>query len=62
MGEGPQGREDTPEPPDPPAQAGRQGEDHREGPPGYDFDEQAEIERLRRERAESTGEGDADES
>ena len=26
------------------------GEDHREGPPGYDLDEQAAIERLEDER------------
>jgi len=26
------------------------GEDHRDGPPGYDLDEQAAIERLERER------------
>ena len=27
------------------------GEDHREGPPGYDLDEQEAIEELERERA-----------
>ena len=27
------------------------GEDHREGPPGYDLDEQKAIEELERERA-----------
>jgi hypothetical protein len=26
------------------------GEDHREGPPGYDLDEQAAIEELEKER------------
>lgn len=29
-----------------------EGEDHREGPPGYDLDEQAAIEELERERGE----------
>lgn len=28
------------------------GEDHREGPPGYDLDEQEAIEELKREREE----------
>jgi hypothetical protein len=31
-----------------------EGEDHREDPPGYDLDEQAAIEQLKRERG---GEG-----
>jgi hypothetical protein len=30
-------------------------EDHREGPPGYDLDEQAAIERLAREREGEAG-------
>jgi hypothetical protein len=29
---------------------GSEGEDHREGPPGYDLDEQAAIEELEREQ------------
>ena len=29
---------------------GDQGEDHREGPPGYDLDEQKAIEELQSER------------
>jgi len=36
--------------------AGDEGEDHREGPPGYDFDEQAAIEELEREQGKSPGE------
>ena len=32
------------------------GEDHREGPPGYDLDEQEAIERLERERESGSGE------
>ena len=36
--------------------AGSEGEDHREGPPGYDLDEQAAIEELEREQGSSTGE------
>lgn len=36
--------------------AGDEGEDHREGPPGYDFDEQGAIEELEREQGKSPGE------
>ena len=32
------------------------GEDHREGPPGYDLDEQEAIERLERERESGSSE------
>lgn len=39
------------EPQQPPAPGtGDPGEDHREGQPGYDLDEQAAIEELERER------------
>ena len=31
------------------------GEDHRDGPPGYDLDEQEAIEELQEERAEDDG-------
>jgi hypothetical protein len=31
------------------------GEDHREGPPGYDLDEQEAIEELERERESGGG-------
>ena len=34
------------------SEPGHEGEDHREGPPGYDLDEQAAIEELERERDE----------
>lgn len=45
---------DTPE--DRPDDATREdlGEDHREGAPGYDLDEQQAIEELERERAEKS--------
>ena len=33
-----------------------QGEDHREGPPGYDLDEQKAIEDLEREEREESEE------
>jgi hypothetical protein len=36
-----------------PAPGGSEGEDHREGPPGYDLDEQAAIEELEREEGKS---------
>ena len=39
----------APEPPE------DMGEDHREGPPGYDLDEQEAIEQLEKER--ESGEG-----
>ena len=32
------------------------GEDHREGPPGYDLDEQEAIEELERERGSGSDE------
>jgi hypothetical protein len=37
--------------PDAPPDAGDLGEDHREGAPGYDLDEQRAIQELERERA-----------
>ena len=38
---------ETPDERDGEAPGGPEGEDHREGPPGYDLDEQAAIEELR---------------
>jgi hypothetical protein len=50
MAEEPETPQKTEQPQDRP-----EGEDHREDPPGYDLDEQAAIERLRRERDERGG-------
>jgi hypothetical protein len=43
-------RDETQEPGEQPLEPGPEGEDHREGPPGYDLDEQEAIEELERER------------
>ena len=43
------GSEDQPTPDERP-EGQDAGEDHREGPPGYDLDEQKAIEELERER------------
>lgn len=39
-----------------PEHGGPAGEDHREGPPGYDLDEQEAIEELEREEQSGSGE------
>lgn len=40
---------------EPAEEKGHEGEDHREGPPGYDLDEQAAIEELRAPTREASG-------
>lgn len=49
--------ERTPAEGEPPAEErGHEGEDHREGPPGYDLDEQAAIEELEQEEESGSSE------
>jgi hypothetical protein len=48
-------RRDEQEPQEGAPARGGEGEDHREGPPGYDLDEQAAIEELEAERGSGEG-------